>query len=131
MRSAGQEIQAAAIAALKPVAGLSGAYAGPPLTAMTPYATVEAGPETDWSHKSGKGREVRLAVTVRDRGERADRLQEIAAAVEAALESMAAEMGGWRIVSLQFLRSRTVPAGKGSAPEWAAVIEYRARLLAA
>jgi hypothetical protein len=37
---------------------------------VAPYAIVETGPEIDWSHKSGAGRELRLAVTLRDKGER-------------------------------------------------------------
>ena len=130
MTGAGQELQAAAMAALETVPGLSGVYGGPPITAVPPYAIVAAGPEADWSHKSGAGREVRLAVSIRDAGERADRVREMAAEAEAALEGLSAEAGGWRIVSFRFLRSRTVAVGKASAPSWAAVIEYRARMLA-
>lgn len=135
MTSAGQELQEAVMTALERVAKLSGIYPGPPLTAAPPYAVVEAGAETDWSHKNGKGREVRLAVTVRDGGERPARVQAVGAAVDSVLETLSAQAGGWRVVSLQFLRSRIVREPKGpppmaSGPTWAVVIEYRARMLA-
>ncbi len=74
MKGAGTALQEAAVAALREVEGLNGIYDAPPLQAGAPFAIVEVGLESDWSHKSGAGREVRLAVTVRDKGERAVRL---------------------------------------------------------
>ena len=41
---------------------LGAVYPGPPLQAAFPHAVVECGAETDWGHKSGRGRELRLAV---------------------------------------------------------------------
>lgn len=66
MTTAGEALTAAATARLKPLASLAGVHEAAPIQAARPYATVEAGPETDWSHKTGLGREVRLAVTIRD-----------------------------------------------------------------
>ena len=80
--SAGTELQAAAVAALADVAKLGGVYDGLPVQAVVPYATVETGPETDWGHKNGAGREVRLAVTIRDEGERPSRLRRLMAEAE-------------------------------------------------
>ncbi len=126
-------MQAAALSALRTIDGL-GAYEGPPVQAAFPHAIADAGAESDWSHKSGPGREVRLAVTIRDKGERPARLRRLAVDAETALSAVSGSVGGWRIVSLAFLRSRTVAearaAGGGSHPQgWATVIEYRARML--
>ena len=123
--SAGQQLQGAAMAALQAAPGIGGVYDGPPLQAAFPYAVVEAGPEGDWGHKSGAGREVRLSVTVRDEGERPARLHRLMAQAEAAMEGMAAPEG-WSIATMRFVRSRVVREPRGA---WAGVIEYRARML--
>ncbi|HEX8258639.1 MAG TPA: DUF3168 domain-containing protein [Allosphingosinicella sp.] len=127
MIGAAAELQAAALAALEAAAGIGGVYPGPPVQAAFPYAMVECGPETDWSHKEAKGREVRLAVVIRDKGERPGRVQALLGEAEAALETLAGTIGGWRLVSFNFLRSRLVKDGGGS---WAGTVEFRARLLA-
>jgi hypothetical protein len=128
MSGAGTELQAAAIAALETLE-LGGVYPGPPLQAVFPHAVVECGAETDWGHKSGRGRELRLAVTARDSGERADRAQAFADVAEAAIEA-GLEVEGWRLVSLALLRRRTIATGRGGQAGWAVAIEYRARMLA-
>jgi hypothetical protein len=128
--SASEALVAAATAALQGVAGL-GIHGGPPLHAGLPHAVIEAGPETDWSHKSGAGREVRLAVVLHDRGERPDRLRRLIGEADGALAVVTA-VEGWQLVSLRFLRSRIVAPSRGGAEaDWAGVIEYRARMLAA
>ncbi len=125
--SAGAALQDAAITALSGIQALNGAYPGRPIQAALPYATAEIGGEADWGHKSGAGREVRLLVTIEDAAERPNRVQELAAAAEAALTGVPAELGAWRLVSLRFMRARLVQ-GKGG---WAAALDYRARLLEA
>lgn len=127
MSSAGAMLQAAAIEALKAIEGL-GVYEGPPVQAAFPYAVVEAGPESDWSHKSGEGREVRIALVIHDKGERPTRLRALAAQGEAILGALDGEMGGWRLVTIAFLRSRLAAEGRSSQGK-AAAIEYRARML--
>jgi hypothetical protein len=129
MSGAGGALQTAALARLQAVQGLSGVYPGPPLQAALPYATVEAGTESAWGHKSGDGREVRLAVGLRDQGERPERIRGLMAAVEAALGPLP-EVAGWTLVSLHFLRSSLVREGRGRDSAWTALIEYRGRLLA-
>ncbi|HEX8668175.1 MAG TPA: DUF3168 domain-containing protein [Allosphingosinicella sp.] len=128
--SASEALVAAATAALQGVPDL-GIHGGPPLQAAVPHAIVEAGPETDWGHKSGAGRELRLAVTVRDRGERPERLRRLMGEAEAAVAAVST-LAGWQLVSLRFVRSRiAAPAKGGAEADWAGVIEYRARMLAA
>jgi NaMN:DMB phosphoribosyltransferase len=128
--SASEALAARAVAALGAVEGLA-VYDGPPVQAAAAYAVVETGPESDWGHKSGAGRELRLAATVWDKGERPGRLRALAAAAEAALGGLEGEGGGWSIVTMHFLRSRTVAPRKGS-PDglWAVGLEFRARMLA-
>ena len=127
MSGAGQEVQTAAITALKSVAGL-GVFTLAPVQSAFPFATVDAGLETDWSHKGGEGREVRLAITIRDESERPDRLHRLAGDAEAALRGLGPATPSWSIVSFRFMRSRTVREARQG---WAAVIEYRARMLRA
>jgi uncharacterized protein DUF3168 len=125
MSGAGAKLQAAALAALETAPGIGTVHDGPPLQAAFPYAVVECGPESDWSHKSGRGREVRLAVAVRDQGERPARLHALMGQAEAALDGIGA-VDGWQLVSMRFIKSRIVRAPKGP---WEGVIEYRARML--
>lgn len=126
MSSAGQALTEAALVALGDLDGLNGSYDGPPLTAAFPYASVETGPESDWSHKSGEGRELRLSILVRDKGERPARLRRLAASVEDALTGLAPDLAGWRLVNLIFLRGSML---RETGAAWTAAIEYRARLL--
>ncbi len=128
MSGAGQALVEAAVAMLRTVNGLNGIYDGAPLTAAFPYATVEAGPESDWSHKSGEGRELRLSILVRDKGESPARLRSLAVTVEAGVIAIGPELAGWRLVTLIFLRSSML---RGRDAAWTAAIEYRARLLKA
>ena len=127
MSGAGGALQTGATAALSDITGLNGVYPGTPIQAAAPFAIVEIGPETDWGHKNGAGRELRLAVIVRDEGETPDRVRVLADAARQHVEQMAAEQGGWRIVSLALLRARIVQEKGG---EWAALTEWRARMLA-
>ncbi len=127
MSGAGAALRAAAIEALEALE-LGGVYPGPPLQAAFPHAVVECGPESDWGHKSGRGRELRLAVTLRDSGERPERAQAFAEVAEAAIEA-GLDVEGWRLVTLALLRSRTVAEGRGGKAGWAVTIEFRARML--
>ncbi|MEO5972424.1 MAG: DUF3168 domain-containing protein [Sphingomicrobium sp.] len=122
--SAGGALQASVAAALDGIAELTGVYDGPPARAPFPYAAIDAGSESDWSHKSGEGREVMVAVTVWD--EQPARLLELADAVEAAVQALTL-VDGWQLVTLRFRRRRVV---RDVAGPWAAAVDFRARLLA-
>ena len=128
MSGAGQALAEAALAALRAIAGLNGVYDGPPLAAAFPHATIETSPESDWSHKSGEGRELRLSILLHDKGERPERLRELVAAVEAAAGAIGPELASWRLVNLVFLRGAMLRSKDAA---WTAAIEYRARLLKA
>jgi hypothetical protein len=121
--SASMALQQAAVAALRTLNGLDGVYDGPPARAAFPYAAIAETLESDWSHKSGTGREVRIAIALWD--EQPARLHALAGLAQAALEGVEAGEGGWRIASIHFLRCRTARDTDG---RWAATIEYKARL---
>ncbi len=127
MIGAGAALQAAAVTAVKSIEGLNGAYPGNPIEATVPFAVVETGPETDWGHKSASGRELRLAVTLRDAGEAPSRMQALMTLAEQAVGSVEIGEADWHLVSFVFLRSRLVQDRSGG---WAAVMEWRARMLA-
>ena len=126
-KGAGEALVAAARAALAALAGLNHVYDGQPLQSAPPYATVEAVREADWGHKSGGGREVRLTVMLRDRGERPARLTALAGQAQAALAGLVA-VEGWQLVTLVLVRSMTAAEGAG---KWATLLDYRARMLEA
>lgn len=123
--SAGGALQAALATSLSAIGELTGVFDGPPARAAFPYAAIDASLESDWSHKSGKGREVMVAVTVWD--DQPARLQQLADAVEAAALDLGVA-GDWQLVSLQLIRRRTI---RDVAGPWATAVDFRARLLAA
>jgi len=123
--SAGATIQAALATSIGGVAELTGVFDGPPARATFPYAAIDASTETDWSHKSGRGREVLVAVTLWD--DQPARLQSLADEIEARVLAIAVN-GQWQLVSLSLVRRRTI---RDVAGPWATAIDFRARLLAA
>ena len=128
MISARAALLEAAGAALSRVEEIGRVYDAPPLQAALPYELISIDAETDWSHKSAAGREIRLAACLFDKGERPLRLHRLAGEAEAALAGLPRDLGAWRLVTMQYLRTRIVLERDG---RWAAVIEFRARLLAA
>ncbi|HVM38278.1 MAG TPA: DUF3168 domain-containing protein [Sphingomicrobium sp.] len=122
--SAGGALQTELAAALQSVGEISGVYDGPPARAPFPYVVVDAGTESDWSHKSGEGREVLAAVTVWD--DQPARLHDLADQVETRVRTIST-VEGWQLASLRLIRRRTV---RDVAGPWAAAIDFRARMLA-
>jgi hypothetical protein len=122
--SAGGALQAAIATALNGLEGLTGVFDGPPARASFPYAAIDATTETDWSHKSGAGREVLVAITLWD--DQPVRLHELADAVEASLGATPA-IDEWQLVTMRLMRRRVL---RDVAGPWAAAIDFRARMLA-
>lgn len=120
-------LHAALADALAGVAGLNRVEPGASVRATPPFATIEPLSTSDWGTKDRAGREIRATVTVRDLAERAARLHALAGAVEAAVADLPRDLGGWRIVSLAFVRSRVASEKAGN---WAATLEWRMRVLA-
>ena len=121
--SAGSALQEAVVQAVNGLTEITGTYDGPPARAPFPYLVVDAGTELDWSHKSGGGREVLVALTLWD--DQPARLQRLADEVETLLASVH-EVRGCRLVSFRFVKRRVVRDVSGP---WAAALDYRARLL--
>ena len=121
--SAGAALQQAIALQLAALSELSGVYDGPPARAAFPYVAIDAGSESDWGHKSGEGREVMVATTLWD--EQPARIHPLADALEAAVLGTQA-VDGWQLVSLRLVRRRIV---RDVAGPWAAVVDFRARLL--
>ena len=122
--SAGAALQTAVIGALASVTDLMGVFDGPPARAVYPYVAIDASLESDWSHKSGAGREVLLAVTLWD--DQPSRLQILVDQLESAVLAIAAT-DGWQLVSLVLMRRKTV---RDVAGPWASALNFRARMLA-
>lgn len=125
--SAEAVLHAALAEALAGVAGLNRVEPGASVRATPPFAEIGPLLASDWGTKDKAGRELRVAVRVRDLAERAGRLHELSGAVQAAIEAMPRDLSGWRVASLTFLRSRVASEKAGL---WAAVVEYRVRVLA-
>lgn len=121
--SAGTALQSSIVSALAANTELTGVFDGPPARAAYPYVVADAGRESDWSHKSAAGREVLLALTIWD--EQPERLQRLADETERQMLSVTAT-GNWSLVTMQFLRRRTV---RDVAGPWAIALDFRARLL--
>ena len=92
--SAGLALQEAIAARLGAIAGLTGIYDGPPPRAAYPYLAIDAGTETDWSHKSGGGRELLVALTLWD-----DQPQRLSALAGLSAENMG-RTASWRFLDL-------------------------------
>lgn len=128
--SAEAVLHAAIVATLREAAvggAVNGVFEGPAVQATPPFAEVQPGIAIDWSTKDWAGRELRPAVVVRDAGETPARVQAIAGAMGAAVEGMARELDGWRIVSVRFVRSRMLREAAG---RWAVSVEFRVRMMA-
>lgn len=116
----------AVVAALRGVPGLSQVSDGAPLQAADAHAIVEAGPETDWGHKSGAGAEIRFALLIGCGGEAPGRARGLLQRARAAVDALVLEGPVWRLVSLTPMRARVVRVPGGG---WTGSAEYRARLL--
>jgi Protein of unknown function (DUF3168) len=117
-------VQAALVTQLASIAPV---YDGAPPRAAFPYIVISDSPVTDWSSKTERGREIRLALNIWDDGETAESLRALMIAVEAAMDDFPRDLPGWRVASLIFLRSLISRDPDGPS---AALIEYRVRIIA-
>lgn len=111
---------------------LNGVRDGPGGMASAPYAEIGECLGGDWGAKGMEGREVRIGLTLHDRGESAGRLGEMMALADAALrgpEGLEATVGGgWRAATVALIRSRIVRRREEG---WTATMDYRVRVVAA
>lgn len=98
-----------------------------PVSASPPAVAFVASAAADWSHKTGTGREVRLALELTDRSDDGANTTAIAARLETRIATLPPAQEGFRVVVTQFLRSRAERRDRSSR---AVLLEYRFLLLA-
>lgn len=121
--TAGAELQAAVVAAVGAVAGLSGVYDGAPARAAFPYLVIDCGSEASWDFRGRIGREVAIELSLWD--DQSARLLDFEPAIEARMSQLGA-LNGWKIASLVFAGKKKVRSANGP---WACSLSYRGRLL--
>ncbi|MCB2062180.1 MAG: DUF3168 domain-containing protein [Novosphingobium sp.] len=99
-----------------------------PLRTSLPWLAIAASASADWSHKTGIGREVRVAFELHCRGDALDTAASLVSAIESRIASLPASQSGFTVVNTQFLRARAEQRGESRR---AILLEYRFRLLAA
>lgn len=108
------------------LAQVNGVFHRAPARIAPPYVLIEDVLATDWGTKDKPGREVRLALLIRDGSQDLGPVSAIAQALDIRLMAMPRTGAGHRLVSFHPLRSRTVRIGE----TWLVTLDYRARLLA-
>ena len=96
------------------------------VTSSPPSLALATSASADWSSKTSRGREVRLALELVDRSDLPSETAEIVARIEQRIATLAPAQPGFRIVTTQFLRSR---AERRPRSLRAVLLEYRFRLL--
>tara|TARA_S200002703_G_scaffold150579_1_gene149083 strand:+ start:16 stop:408 length:393 start_codon:yes stop_codon:yes gene_type:complete len=97
-----------------------------PVAASPPHLALVASAGTDWSTKTARGREIRLALELAGRGDDPAQTAVLAQRVEQRIATLAPQQAGYRIVVTQFLRSRVERRRRGL---WAVLLEYRFTLI--
>ena len=98
-----------------------------PSRTSLPWLAIATSASTDWSCKDRRGREVRIALELHCRGDRADSAGELVAAIENRVEALPRAQTGFAVIAAQFLRARAEQRGESRR---AILLEYRFRLLA-
>lgn len=99
----------------------------PSRTAL-PWLAIATSASVDWSTKSEAGYETRIALELHLRGDRPEDGAAVTAAVQARVASLPRDQGAYRIVTLNFLRSRAEARPNNTR---AMLLEYRFRTIAA
>ena len=97
-----------------------------PVAASPPRLALVASAAADWSTKTGRGREIRLALELVGRSDDPAQTAALALRVEQRIATLAPQQAGYRIVVTQFLRSRVERRRRGLR---AVLLEYRFTLI--
>ena len=97
-----------------------------PLRTAAPWLGIVASASSDWSTKTVRGREIRVALELHLRGDATETGSAIVSAIEDRIESFPKLQPSFAVASTQFLRAR---AEKRANNLRAILIEYRFRLL--
>lgn len=126
--SASLAVQRLVVAALQPIAGVTGVFDSPPPDAAPPYLTVGPDVVTDFSTKTETGHEHRLTVSVWTAGPGSARAKALMGQVEAALTGLGGARDGHRLVSSRLLRMLVLTDPDG----WTqGIVEFRVRSVVA
>jgi hypothetical protein len=98
----------------------------PSRTAL-PWLAIATSASVDCSTKTEAGYEIRIAVELHLRGDQPEHGAAVTAAVQASIAALPRDMDGFRIVTLQFLRSRAEQRANNTR---AMLLEYRFRTIA-
>ncbi|MDR6710000.1 hypothetical protein J2X73_004398 [Novosphingobium sp. 1748] len=99
----------------------------PSRTAL-PWLAIATSASVDWSTKTEAGYETRIALELHLRGDRPEDGAAVTSAVQARIASLPRDQGPYRIVTLNFLRSRAEARPNNTR---AMLLEYRFRTIAA
>ena len=97
-----------------------------PSPAPAPSLAIAASAAADWSTKTARGREVRIALELSDRNDDANRTASLASRIEHRIATLPAVQQNFRLAVTQFLRSRTERRPRNMR---AVLLEYRFKLL--
>jgi hypothetical protein len=110
------------------VAQLNAVVEEAPSRSALPWLALATSASADWSTKTARGREVRVALELHCRGDRPNDASALVAAIERRVESLPSAQCGFSVATIQFLRAR---AEQRPANTRAVLLEYRFRLIAA
>ncbi|MFN2099118.1 DUF3168 domain-containing protein [Altererythrobacter sp. MF3-039] len=94
--------------------------------ASPPWLGIAASASRDFSHKTGSGREVRVALELQSRGDDIATDGALVSAIDKRVAALPAAQSGFTIASLTFLRGR---AERREDNLRATLLEYRFRLI--
>lgn len=98
-----------------------------PVRIALPWLAISASASLDWSTKTEVGYETRIALELHMRGDVPGSGAELVAAIQSRIADLPRNQSGFRIITLQFLKSRA----EQRAPSTRAVLlEYRFRTIA-
>lgn len=97
-----------------------------PSRASLPWLGIAASASTDWSTKTARGREIRVAFELQTRGDVAAETSALAARVEERIETLPRLNPGLSVASIAFLRGRAEQRPRNTR---AVLLEYRFRVL--
>ena len=99
-----------------------------PLRVSPPWLGIVASASGEFGHKTGAGREVRIALELQYTSDDPAEAANLVNAIEARIAAFPPDQPGFRVASIAFLRARAEQRGE---VRRAFLLEYRARLLAA
>jgi hypothetical protein len=97
-----------------------------PRQASAPWIALVASASTDWSTKTERGREVRIALQYQTRGDDPADAGIVVAVIERRIESLPRRQAGWQVAGIAFLRARAEQRARQGR---AILLEYRFRIL--